>query len=173
MKPNTISLDDCKEYFYVDDGILYWNLNTGKMKKGDVAGTFNFSSNYFQIRLKNKIYSNSRIIYQLYHNITLELEQEVDHKDGNPKNNSFENLRVCTRAQNSRNRKTQKDNKLKHKNISIYLDSKGYKIYRIRIKKDGKIYKKDFSSHKFLLEQVIEHRNKMLKELHGEFARYI
>lgn len=173
MKPNTLSLDDCKEYFYVEDGILRWNKDIGKMKKGDVAGTFNFSSNYSQTRLKNKIYTTARIIYQLQHDITLEPEQEVDHRDGDTKNNSIENLRVCSRAQNSRNRKTQKTNKLNLKNIQTYTNSKGYKVYRIRIKKDGKIYKKDFSAHKFLLSEVIEHRNIMLKELHGDFARYV
>lgn len=48
---------------------------------------------------------------------------EVDHIDGNPLNNQRENLRVCTHAQNNRNRKRAKNNTSGYKGVSFHKNT--------------------------------------------------
>lgn len=59
----------------------------------------------------------------------------VDHVDGNRLNNKRENLRFCTRAENSRNRKKHANNRSGFK--GVWLDSRRKKCWRAQINFDG------------------------------------
>lgn len=50
------------------------------------------------------------------------------------------------------------------------IDRYGNKYWCIKIGSNGKKYTKAFKQIKFSLEEVVEIRDKMLKELHGEFC---
>lgn len=58
-------------------------------------------------------------------------DMEVDHKDGDSFNNRRDNLRVCTRKENSKNRKVHSNNKLGLKGVT--KDSLGNYFSTIRV----------------------------------------
>lgn len=168
---NKISLEKCKYYFdWNENGELYWKVNVGsKIRKNHRAGSN--SNGYFVVNVEYKRYQVHRILYQLYHNIELENEL-IDHIDGNPSNNSKENLRICTHAENMRNRKTHKNNKTTGlKNIYIIKDEY-INYFHIRIKKDRKyVFSKCFRTDEYTLEDVIKIRDEQLKEFHKDFSK--
>lgn len=169
-----ISLEKCKYYFdYTDEGKLIWKhvsenaVNKNKYYVGGIAGSFDKGRKYYVVRFEKVLYSQHRVLYQLYHNVELTNEY-IDHIDGDTTNNKKDNLRVCTSSQNRHNRTYRKDNKLKIKNVHEKI-VRTNKYWCISIKKDGKRYSKYFRQNNFTLEEVIKIRNIMLKELHGEF----
>lgn len=54
--------------------------------------------------------------------------EEVDHQNGNPLDNRRENLRVVSRADNLRNRRTFKNNKSGYKGVTYNPKSKKWKV---------------------------------------------
>lgn len=89
----------------------------------------------------------------------------IDHKDRNPLNNCRSNLRICTHAENMRNRKIHKGDKTsQYKGV---YKPKDYKKWVAYICCDGKIYRIGAFEKE---EDAAEAYNKKALELHGEFA---
>lgn len=89
---------------------------------------------------------------------------KVDHKDGDGLNNQRGNLRICTHAQNMRNRKPPVSASL-YKGLSW---NKSYDRWRVRITVEGKcIFLGCFIDEK---EAALAY-DKAATQLHGEFAR--
>ena len=87
----------------------------------------------------------------------------IDHKNHNGFDNRKENLRLCTHAENMRNRKyTQNNSGYK----GVYFDKDRNK-YRMSIKKDGKQY---FGGRYDNIIKAAKAYNNKAKELFGEFA---
>jgi len=63
-------------------------------------------------------------------------DKEVDHIDGNVLNNQRANLRICTRRQNARNRKKNKNSKSPYKGVQWL---KEIKMWQAKIRIDGKL----------------------------------
>jgi len=93
-------------------------------------------------------------------------ERVVDHIDGNPLNNSLENLRIATKKENAQNKKL-----LSSKNTSgykgVYFD-KGIKKYRAQITAHNVHY--HLGSHA-CPKQAAKAYDKKARELFGEFAK--
>jgi hypothetical protein len=89
----------------------------------------------------------------------------VDHANGDKTDNRRENLRLCTHAENMRNRKTARTNKLGVK--GVYLDGRRNK-YRAEIKHDGRRHClgtfDDIDAARLAYAAASE-------RLHGEFGR--
>jgi hypothetical protein len=85
-------------------GNLYHKKSRHKSRVGAVAGTTT-SQGYRNVCVGSTQYKAHRVIWLL---VTGEDpgEFEVDHRDGDPANNAWHNLRLATRNQNQYNKKT-------------------------------------------------------------------
>jgi hypothetical protein len=90
----------------------------------------------------------------------------VDHINGNPSDNRRENLRLCTHAENMRNRKIAKHNKCGLK--GVYQDTRKKK-WRAEIVVDGKRFTLGSHATKELAHAAY---CAAAKSLHGQFARF-
>jgi len=87
-------------------GGKYWVSNLGRVKKvtGDIEKIYSISSKtkgYTTIRLDYKIYSLHRIVAKSFIN-NPDNKSEVNHKDGNKKNNCSDNLEWVSHYENLR-----------------------------------------------------------------------
>jgi hypothetical protein len=87
----------------------------------------------------------------------------VDHINGNTLDNRRQNLRICTNAENCRNKKIHSDNQNGFKGIRKHKN-----FWQAKVTKDYKDYYA--GSFKTPLEAAIAY-NKKAKELFGEFAK--
>lgn len=85
-----------------DTGLFTHTKSRGGYVAGAIAGG-KTKLGYWRISIDSKLYLAHRLAF-LY--MTGELPQgNVDHKDGDPANNVWSNLRLCTQAQNVHNQK--------------------------------------------------------------------
>lgn len=95
-------------------GVLYWKNNPERLDRwnnryaGQVAGHYR-KDGYYIVNIDKKLYLAHRVIW-LY--VTGEWpEKDIDHIDGNPSNNVFENFRLVTSSENHKNSKLYSRNK--------------------------------------------------------------
>jgi len=93
--------------------------------------------------------------------------QYIDHIDGNGLNNQRSNLRFCTKAENSRNKKPSLNGTSKYLGVSYNKDG-GFRKWVAQIYSNGKKY--GLGSF-YLEEDAADEYNKAAKKYHGEFAR--
>lgn len=86
-------------YYNPKTGLFYIRLPAGKLKQTATV----HHSGYVQSTIRNKIYAHHRLAF-LYMTGTWPSHQ-VDHIDGNPSNNKWENLREANRSNNMENLK--------------------------------------------------------------------
>ncbi len=96
-----------KYYVYYDadspTGLRWLNPPGYKMKSGDVAGSSRHSNGRASVRLSDKNYACSLIVWSLFN----ELKDGfvIDHINGNPVDNKIENLRQVSVPTNMKNTK--------------------------------------------------------------------
>lgn len=89
---------------------LVWKIPRGtNIRVGDFVG-YKSDLGYWKVEYKNKCIGVHRIIYYLKHG-WLDSTKVIDHIDGDPSNNSIDNLREITYEENSRNKKMSKANR--------------------------------------------------------------
>lgn len=90
-------------------------------------------------------------------------DMEIDHIDGNGLNNQKENLRICTRSENMRNRDKQADNLSGYKGV-YKKDNR----YRAQITVEGKqIYLGSYQN----IEDAVKAYNEASIKYHGKFSK--
>lgn len=91
----------------VGGSCLVWKRSSGRAFIGHRAGSPDPKRRYWRLKLLGKLRSAHQIVWLL--NTKAWPEKHLDHVDGDPENNIFTNLRLCSRAENlqnqSRNRK--------------------------------------------------------------------
>ena len=160
---------------------LRWRIGRdNRTKAASVVGcviTARVSGNqYFVVRFNKSNWYIHRILWVM-RNGSIDVSLSIDHIDGNSFNNSEDNLRLVTRAVNSRNRKKHKDNSTGFTGICFSTNVSG-NTYVAAYWNDlhGKRKVKLFSCEKLGKEQTIEqacaYREKMLEELNASGAGY-
>ena len=110
------------------------------------------------------LWNGSKII-SMHRMITMAKKgQIVDHQNGDTLDNRTSNLRICSHAENMRNRRINKNNKSGFK--GVWLDNQT-KLYRAEIKAEGKriglgYHQSAEDAHAAYVEAA--------KKYHGEFA---
>lgn len=100
-------------------GVLRWREPTStRMKVGDVAGNCR-ADGYILVRINLRRYVASRVIWLMMTGEWPPVEIEVDHRDGDPANMRWENLRLAAHQQNMINRKLQVNSSSGLKGVSL------------------------------------------------------
>jgi hypothetical protein len=133
-----------------------------KLAAGTIAGSLS-SHGYVKIIVSKRTYSAQRLAW-LYMNGEWP-KGEIDHKDNNRTNNSWDNLREATKSQNQSNAAVRKDNKSGFKGVT--WDRRSNK-WRAAIR----FNKKRFSLGGYdTAEEAYAAYCAAATKYHGEFAR--
>lgn len=131
------------------------------VKKGSVLSCSN-AFGHVPVQVDGGKYLVHRIIWKM---VTGHDPGQIDHRDGNPANNTWSNLREATRGQNNANAKIRKDNTSGVKGVWFALHAGRW---RGMVTFDGaNHYVGYFDSLEDAAAAVAEARVR----LHGEFAR--
>lgn len=158
-------LDAIKLNWHLKANRICWSRKAGTKNIGDPVGLSIQKSNhrvvYLTIDKKLTAFVESNVIWFLtYGEWTLE---EIDHIDGNPLNNSLENLRLATRSEQCRNRISGKAGRA---NKGVYKREYGNK-WSAQIWVNGVCKNLGTYSSK---DEAIEVRELATMMLHGNFA---
>jgi hypothetical protein len=100
--------------------LLHYDPSTGRFtwragpKSGTTAGSI--SGRYVQIMICKKNYLAHRLAWLYVHGHTP--PHEIDHVNGNPRDNRINNLRLASKAQNAQNQRRSAKNSSGHKGVS-------------------------------------------------------
>jgi len=127
-----LTTEQLKYWFYIKNNDLYWANSPNNNTKKDTRAGGCGGQGYRIVMFKGKRYLTHRVLWALHHGEWP--NGEIDHINGNPRDNRLENLRVVTHQQNCINRKKPSSNTSGFKGV-IYC--KKSSKYRARIKVDG------------------------------------
>lgn len=156
------------QYLHLDPDTnkLYWKQDMGNYKAGDEAGSYRTDGYYYSaVQINNESHCIHRVIWILHNRQDIPENYEVDHIDGDKSNLLPDNLRICTHAQNTWNRKKPAHNTSGVKGVTYEKDRD---MWRGGVMVNGKHYRQRFHSKEQAESFVIGLRN----QLHGEFANH-
>ena len=126
----------------------------------DIIGYMRFSHRP-EKKLKKQVFLSHRMLYYLHYG---ELPAILDHIDGNPLNNSIDNLRAATLSGNARNRRSAKNSSSKYLGVCWH---KVAKKWRTQIKINGEVNHLGYFTCE---KEAARAYNKAAAEHFGEFA---
>lgn len=172
-KPLVITYEQCHELLEIctpspfrleEESGLKWKVNrqgtkgkgswAGCVNKEKVNGTF---TKYWRVKINNKQYFVSRIIYFMYHGVD-PYPFQVDHKDINSLNNNVDNLRLGGPVLQSQNQRTRSNNKSGVKGV---FWNKQKSKWEAQIKVENK---KKYLGSFATVEEAAEARNAAVRE---------
>jgi hypothetical protein len=130
---------------------------------GTIAGTPTVPRGYLQIMVNGRLYLAHRLAYLWMHGVWP--VDEVDHRDTDPANNRWSNLRAATSSQGKMNTRIRSDNTTGHKGVWF---EKRRNHWIAEIHADGK--KRQIGSYS-TIEEARAAREAAARQLHGRFAR--
>ena len=148
-----------------DTGRFFWLIDRPrKTKAGDEAGHKN-KKGYIEIRYNHKTLNAHRIAWYLQTGEDPK-GMTIDHINGNRADNRFENLRIATYKENSRNRKKIDNKTSKYKGVYWY---KRYHKWKATIGYEGRAihlgyFHDEYEAHLAYCKAALE--------LQGEFANF-
>ena len=93
-------IPEIKDYYTItSDGLIYSD-NSGLMKTRDRAGTDYQIINLSKLDGSKRTFRVHRLVMMAFNPVENMNELEVNHIDGNKKNNKIENLEWCTASEN-------------------------------------------------------------------------
>lgn len=157
---NELTYERAAELFLYEpvSGLMTRRISTSaNAKEGMIVGCLD-KSGYVKISVSKRLYYFHRVAWLLMTGNWP--EALVDHINGNPSDNRWENLRAATKQENGRNQKTHKRGSSGIKGVIIYGDR--------WIARLGRKHLGVFSSKEEAATRVQEERGK----IHKEFARH-
>ena len=125
-QPEALTQQRLHELFDYDEGFLVFKvLRRSQIKVGDKAGHIS-KCGYINVRVDGRMYRSHRLIFLWHHGY---LPDFVDHIDCDKRNNKIENLRSCTKSENSMNR-ARGYSKTGHRNV--YLHNGKFQVHMSR-----------------------------------------
>jgi len=148
--------------YYPETGIAYWNVNKGNNRKGKRVGNIS-TGGYRRVRVDGYDYRFARLVwlYMMGH-FPNGKRPFIDHKFQITDDDRFEELRVCTAAENAANRRRPVKNRNTPRGVFLVESGK----YRVRIQVEGKI--KNLGTYD-TLEKADEVYKEAAKKYHKEF----
>ena len=144
-------------------GIFTYKIGTRCTKAGRKAGTPRYDG-YLVVNIDNRTYLLHRLAWLWM--MGKMPPRWLDHRNHNPADNRFSNLRLSTRAQNQQNRPKNKNNSSGFKGVS-YSTGIIKKPWRATITADGKSLHLGHFATK--AEAFVAYQN-AARQLHREFA---
>lgn len=157
-----LTQDKLKSLYHYDpdSGLFTQRGARGGRKNGYIAGGKD-KHGYFRISIDSKLYLSHRLAF-LY--MTGEMPAgNVDHKDGDPGNNKWNNLRICTQQQNIQN---QIGHGKYYKNVYFTKGGRN-KPFNVKIEHNGII--RSFGYYR-TAEEADEVATLIRDLIHGEFS---
>lgn len=155
------TVERLRELFHVrEDGQLIRNINQGKARAGAVAGNPH-NQGYLRVTVDGKYWLAHRVVWAIVHGTLA--QGEVDHKNGNRRDNRPENLRLASRADQLCNTARMTNNASGTKGLWYHAHRKRWRG-RVTL---GDTEREFFHKDK---DVVIDWLNRTRQELHGEFA---
>ncbi len=144
-------------------GELVWlKAPSNRVRVGTPTGSTHMQG-YVSTRVNGTSYLTHRLVWAWLHNQDPKNFQ-VDHIDGNRVNNTWQNLRLATAAQNSFNSKTRKHNTTGVKGVRLLPSGR----FQVRIRKAGVTYMLGTFA---TAEQAADAYEKAAVQLHEGFYR--
>lgn len=111
-------------------GLLGWAINRpGKNANvGDEAGTIRSDGRYRSFVFKHRRYYVHRVAWEIIHGPIAD-GMCIDHIDGDGLNNKLSNLRIVTRSENQRNRRTNKNSRAGVPGVVHHANGKGFFVH--------------------------------------------
>lgn len=152
-----------KELFSYEpsSGLLIRKVSVKSAKAGSAAGNLR-NDGYLRVSVDGKCYSVHRMIFLMQ---TGSIPSKVDHIDGNPLNNKWDNLRGATTSQNGMNRKINSNNVSGVKGVHF---NSALAKWKVAVKLDGKIYHGGYFNS---LESAKSAMLLLRERLHKNFSR--
>lgn len=144
-------------------GLFTWKISPHRgIIVGQSAGSLDKGTGYTRIQYKRKTYLCHRLAWTYEYNKIPE-NYLIDHINGQRDDNRIVNLRLCTHAENQKNRKIQSNNVSGYKGVHWNKKRKKWRV-QVQVSKD-----KSFTHYHEKIEQAVEDYRNICKKYHGEF----
>lgn len=108
-----------------ETGIFRWKKSlSAKIKIGSLAGTKHPRGWQISSKILGGAFLAHRLAWMYVTGKNPGEDMVIDHRDRNPMNNAFSNLRLCTQQQNTWNQSLKKQNKTGVKGVSLLPSGK-------------------------------------------------
>ena len=146
-------------------GHLYWTQNISRKTRINAKAGSLTDSGYIEVQYNKKQYRAHRVAWYL-HTGQDPARLQIDHINGDRADNRFENLRIATHKENSRNRKKLDNKTSKYKGVYWY---KRYHKWKATIGHEGRsihlgYFHDEYEAHLAYCRAALE--------LQGEFANF-
>lgn len=143
------------EFFAYKEGKLFWNIARRKIKLGQEIKSVN-SAGYLKVSINGKYYLAHRIIYEMFYG-AIPKDLQVDHIDGDRRNNYIANLRLASCKENGANRGKPENNSSGFKGVDW---SKYHNKWRVRVNHKHVGYFQDLESASIAYQEAARVKHK-------------
>ncbi len=169
-------------------GVMFRCTPGGEVWKERCGGKWELVSNnkpngngYISVKTNGKSMLLHRIIFAAFNNSfdIYDSSIQIDHINRIKTDNRIDNLRMATNAENNQNKTRRSDNSSGQKNIyAFYRRERDHWYWRVEIIHNGNKHQKYFFADRGpvpdllppIPQDVIDYRDDMLIQLHGEYA---